>query len=82
MKYPNDPNDLDWGSLSKAEFKRAELHYELRDEEDDSSRWEIYEVWIDGKKWKEFGTKRNQAVKAAQTLRNRGVNAFAKVLRY
>ena len=42
MKYPNDPNDLDWGSMSKAEFKAAELHYELRDEEE--SKYETYEV--------------------------------------
>jgi hypothetical protein len=81
MKFPKDPNNLDWGSLSKAEFKRAELHYELRDEEEDNS-WEIYEVWIDGKMWKDFGYKRNQAVKAAQTLRDKGVQAFAKVRRY
>ena len=81
MNFPKDPNDLDWGSLSKAEFKRAELHYELRDEEQESS-YEIYEVWIDGKKWKDFGGKHNKAVRAAQTLRNRGVNAFAKVRRY
>jgi len=80
MKYPNDPNKLDWGSMSKTEFKHAELHYELRDEEESS--YETYEVWIDGKKWKEFGYKKNQAIKAAQTLRDRGVNAFAKVLRY
>jgi hypothetical protein len=80
MKYPNDPNDLYWGSLSKAEFKRAELHYELRDEEESS--YETFEVWIGGKMWKDFGYKRNQAVKAAQTLRERGVQAFAKVRRY
>ena len=80
MKYPNDPNDLDWGSLSKAEFKRAELHYELRDEQE--SGYETYEVWIDGKKWKDFGGRHNQAVRAAQTLRNRGVHAYAKVCRY
>lgn len=29
-----DPNDLDWGSMSKAEFKRNELAYELAHEED------------------------------------------------
>ena len=80
MKYPNDPNDLDWGSMSKAEFKAAELHYELRDEE--PNRYETYEVWIDGKKWKEFGDRKNQAIKAAQTLRNRGVHAYAKTCRY
>ena len=28
-----DPNTLDWGSMSKAEFKRWELKYELQDEE-------------------------------------------------
>jgi hypothetical protein len=27
-----DPNTLDWGSMSKAEFKRMELEYELADE--------------------------------------------------
>ena len=30
-----DPNDLDWGSMSKAEFKRNELAYELAHEEDE-----------------------------------------------
>lgn len=80
MKFPKDPNNLDWGSLSKAEFKRAELHYELRDEEESS--YETFEVWIDSKLWKDFGYKRNQAVKAAQTLRDKGVQAFAKVRRY
>jgi hypothetical protein len=80
MKFPKDPNNLDWGSLSKSEFKRAELHYELRDEEESS--YETFEVWIDGKMWKDFGYKRNQAVKAAQTLRDKGVQAFAKVRRY
>ena len=29
-----DPNTLDWGSMSKSEFKRWELEYELADEED------------------------------------------------
>ena len=28
-----DPNTLDWGNMSKAEFKRNELAYELQDEE-------------------------------------------------
>jgi len=28
-----DPNTLDWGSMSKAEFKRTELAYELADED-------------------------------------------------
>ena len=28
-----DPNTLDWGNMSKAEFKRWELKYELQDEE-------------------------------------------------
>ena len=28
-----DPNTLDWGSMSKAEFKRNELAYELQDED-------------------------------------------------
>jgi len=28
-----DPNTLDWGSMSKAEFKRMELAYELADED-------------------------------------------------
>ena len=80
MKYPNDPNRLNWGSMSKSEFKHAELYYELRDEEESS--YETYEVWIDGKKWKDFGYQKNQATKAAQTLRNRGVHAYAKVCRY
>ena len=80
MKYPNDPNKLDWGSMSKSEFKHAELYYELREEEE--SKYETYEVWIDGKKWKDFSYKKNQATKAAQTLRNRGVHAYAKVCRY
>ena len=80
MKYPNDPNRLNWGSMSKSEFKHAELYYELRDEEESS--YETYEVWIDGKKWKDFGYKKNQATKAAQTLRDRGVHAYAKVCRY
>ena len=80
MKYPNDPNKLNWGSMSKSEFKHAELYYELREEEE--NKYETYEVWIDGKKWKDFGYKKNQATKAAQTLRNRGVHAYAKVCRY
>ena len=29
-----DPNTLDWGGMSKAEFKRMELAYELQDEDD------------------------------------------------
>jgi len=29
-----DPNTLDWGAMSKAEFKRMELAYELKDEDD------------------------------------------------
>ena len=28
-----DPNTLDWGSMSKSEFKRTELAYELADED-------------------------------------------------
>lgn len=30
-----DPNDLNWGGMSKSEFKRWELAYELQDEEDE-----------------------------------------------
>lgn len=29
-----DPNTLDWGGMSKSEFKRMELAYELQDEDD------------------------------------------------
>lgn len=31
-----DPNDLNWGSMSKAEFKRNELAFELAHEEDEA----------------------------------------------
>jgi hypothetical protein len=33
-----DPNTLDWGSMSKAEFKRMELAYELQDEDNAKPR--------------------------------------------
>ena len=32
-----DPNTLDWGSMSKAEFKRMELAYELQDEDNQAA---------------------------------------------
>ena len=32
-----DPSTLDWGSMSKAEFKRMELAYELQDEDNQSA---------------------------------------------
>ena len=34
-----DPNTLDWGSMSKAEFKRWELEYELADESGKLTRY-------------------------------------------
>lgn len=33
MNYPKNPNHLDWGSLSKKQFKHAELSYELAHED-------------------------------------------------
>ena len=35
-----DPNTLDWGSMSKAEFKRNELAYELADETNTKVRYD------------------------------------------
>ena len=80
MKYPADPNDLDWGSLSEAQFKRAEKYYDTRPEDEISS--EEYEVWVEGKKAKDFGNQKGQAVKYAQSLRASGLHAYAKVRRY
>lgn len=68
MNYPNNPNELDWGSMSKAEFKRAELHYELRDE--DTRQETVYVLYINDKRWKEFYNDRN-AYKAAETIRQK-----------
>lgn len=63
---------LDWGSMSKSEFKRRELEHELRHEKEPSynrrpkphKSYSIYEpkdephhVMIGGKKWKTFDTK-------------------------
>lgn len=60
-----DPDTLDWGSMSKAEFKRRELEYELQHEENS-----YVKLYIDGKFWKEMP--HNQGLKAANTLRNKG----------
>ena len=69
MNYPNNPNELDWGSMSKAEFKRAELHYELRDE--DTRQQEIFVLYIDDRRWdKEFYSV-TSANKAADTIRQK-----------
>lgn len=69
MNYPKNPNELDWGSMSKAEFKRAELHYEY-ERERQLEPVGTYEVWISGKKWKDFYN-HNQAVKAANTIKTK-----------
>ena len=68
MNYPNNPRELDWGSMSKTEFKRAELHYELRHE--DTRLQTIFVVYIDSKRWKEF-YKLESAQKAANTIKNK-----------
>ena len=69
MNYPNNPNELDWGSMSKAEFKRAELHYELRDE--DTRQQEVFVLYIDDRRWdKEFYSV-TSANKAADTIRQK-----------
>jgi hypothetical protein len=68
--YPNDPNELDWGSMSKREFKRAEMHYELRHEEN----VQYCGVYIDGKLWRRFGSERS-ARNVANSLVRKGVNA-------
>lgn len=68
MNYPNDPNKLDWGSMNKAEFKRAELHYELRDE--DARLCPYYVLYIDGKAWQEFYSV-TAVEKSAETIRRR-----------
>lgn len=69
MNYPNNPNELDWGSMSKAEFKRAELHYELRDE--DTRQQEVFVLYINDRRWdKEFYSV-TSASKAADTIRQK-----------
>jgi hypothetical protein len=56
-------DDLDWGSMSKKEFKRRELDHELGHEDEMMN----YEVQINGKPWKVFPNKQ-QANKAASTI--------------
>jgi hypothetical protein len=69
MNYPNNPNELDWGSMSKAEFKHAELHYELRDE--DARQNYIFVLYINDRRWdKEFYSVYS-ASKAADTIRQK-----------
>lgn len=70
MRYPTDPRELDWGSMSKDEFKRAEMHYELRDEEE--SRSETYTLVIDGREWNKTFYKYDTASKAGRTIAARG----------
>lgn len=78
MNYPNDPNELDWGSMSKAEFKSAELHYELRDE--DTRQQTIYVLYINDKRWKEFYSVYS-ANKAADTIRQK-YNKTVEIRKY
>ena len=70
MNYPKDPNALDWGSMSKSEFKRAELHYELADEVNTF----VYKLEIDGKVWSKVFDNRNHAESAMRTLIAKGKN--------
>lgn len=79
MNYPNNPNELDWGSMSKAEFKRAEFHYELRDE--DANLRPYYVLFINDKRWdKEFYSV-HSATKAADTIRQKH-NKTVEVRKY
>lgn len=66
MSFPRNPSDVNWGALSKRDFKRAELHYELADEENNLVWYHV--VYIDNKPWKEFYTL-TSAQKAAGTIR-------------
>jgi len=59
-------NEADWGSMSKRQFKRAELDHELGHEE----QYNNYLVKIDGKPWKVFPTK-SAANKAASTIQSK-----------
>lgn len=61
-----DLTETDWGSMSKREFKRAELDHELGHEE----QYQNYEVSINGKPWKVFRS-RQSAQKAASTIQNK-----------
>jgi hypothetical protein len=42
LEVGTDWDNLDWGNMSKAEFKRKELEWELRDEEDTVERGPFY----------------------------------------
>lgn len=58
----------DWSNLSKRDFKRKELDYELRHERNN------YAVYINGKLWKVFADEK-QANNIARSLRNKGKDA-------
>ena len=58
----------DWSNLSKRDFKRKELEYELRHERNN------YAVYINGRLWKVFADER-QANNIARSLRNKGKDA-------
>ena len=79
MNYPNNPNELDWGSMSKAEFKRAELHYELRNE--DTRQSYVYVLYINDKRWNREFYSVHSASKAADTIRQK-YNKQVEVRKY
>jgi Protein of unknwon function (DUF3008) len=62
--------DDDWGNMSRREFKRRELEYELGDEESHNG----YAVLINGRVWKAFRSKR-QAEAVVRTLKGKGKDA-------
>jgi hypothetical protein len=61
----------------KRDFKSREMDYELRDEKPDS-KGKKHIVTIKGKAWKTFAS-HDQALKAARTLTNKGVQASVRM---
>lgn len=65
-----DPNDLDWGAMSKKQFKYMEMAYELADEEDEALTRP--KTRIQPPKKKMFKTQEVLAVAFAAQARNSG----------
>jgi hypothetical protein len=76
MNYTKDPNNLDWGSMSKRDFKQAELHYELAHE----NVGFIYKLEIDDKVWNKVFNSLAHVQSAMRTLEAKGKKV--KILKY